>query len=286
MGPLTLHTISVFILIGLIGGAFLFWKRSHEEHYEDDQVFDVLLSAFLGGALIGRLGYIFFHFPDFRFDFISWIAITVRPGINEVFAIIGMAIVLAWQAKKRKWNHFELLDYLPLSLAFFFIVLWIGRFFAGAYIGTQTALPIGVSFPTVFDVRHPVQLYYVVGFFLLFLLLKYFESRYRFFAWYRGNKQSAEAGFLLGVFFIFFGLLRIGLGFLHGADMIIVGIPLDRVVFLTVSMSGFLVILLQSGRFHRRKQKRRLQLGKEGRRSRGIFWKRLFRLRKPTLEEE
>ena len=285
IGPITLHTISLFILLGMIGGSFLFWRRAHEEHYEDDEVFDVLLSSFFGAVLLGRISYILFHLADFGANALSWIAITIRPGINEIFAILGMCLVLAWQAKKRKWNHFELLDYLPLSLTFFFILLWIGRFFAGSYLGNPTTLAMGVSFPTVFDQRHPVQLYYALGFALLFLILKFFESRYRFFSWYRGNKQSAEAGFLLGVFLIGFGLLRVILGMFHSSDMNILAVPIDSVVYLTVIFAGFLIILLQSGRVQRRKQRRQMQLSKIGSRSRGIFWKRLFRIHRPTPDE-
>lgn len=255
IGPVTLYTLNFLVFIGLVISVFQYWRRTHGEHYEDDVVFDGILISVLGGVVGARIGYILFHLSEFGLRIFDWLAIFSKPGLNETFGIISGFVLLAWHAKRQKWDHFELLDFASIPLTTFFILLWIGRFFAGSHVGFSTELPIGVSFPSVFDTRHPVQIYITLGFILLFMLLKLFEHRYRFFDWYRANKQSAQAGFLIGFFLVGYGFVMAISTFFKFSEMVVMGVGLDLLVALCLAIAGLMIIYIRSGKWKSSRKK-------------------------------
>lgn len=247
IGPFTMYTFNIFMILACILGAFIFWRKTHFEHYEDDEVFDITLMSILFGIFSARVGFILFHFTDFQFDLLSWISLFQKPGLNEVFGLFGGLWFLGWQAKKKKWDHFEILDFAGLGITFFLSVLWIARFFSGSQIGTSTNLPIGLIFPNTLEKRHPVQLYMGLSFIIAYLILAKLEPRYRFFSWYRGNKQAAQSGLLLGVFLILYGLVNGMWSFLRMPDLRLGSFPVDGVLYLITAISGMALIFFRSG---------------------------------------
>ncbi len=265
LGAFSLQTINIWLLIGFIGGGFLVWKRAHDEHYEDDQVFDVLLVSTLIGILFARVVYVLFHFTDFGIDFLSWLSFFTRPGFNEFIGVIATLVAARWQLKHRKWDEYEFLDFLSVGCVWFLACLWIGRFFAGSYLGLPTGLPVGMIFPTVYDARHPVQLYFVGILLLQLLILFLLEKRYRFFQWYKGNSQSAQTGFVVGNMIFLTGITYTALRFLQQEPQkFIFSFPIEAIATFLLGCIGLVLLYLRSGigksnkRTVKLKQQRRL----------------------------
>lgn len=275
-GPITIYTLNVLSFIGLLGAGFLVWSRAHSEHYEDDLVFDAMLLTFLSGLLAARIGYVLVKMQQFGLDPIAWINIFERPGFLDLAGIVVALVVMHRLVLKQKWSAWEFLDYTSVGLAFFSLLAWIGRFFAGAHLGRATSLPIGVRFPTVFDQRHPVQLYMALGFFIILIVLRMVETRYRFWSWYRGGRQTAQAGAMVSMFLLLFGLLNVLVYPFAQPQFVIVNFPVDVFVWVSVAILGAAMLYLRSGQWKGNKKKGK-RVSQVQARKKGTFFMRLVR---------
>lgn len=247
LGPVTLYTFNVFLFVGALGGAFLYWKRAHTEHFEDDEVFDILIISTIMAVIFSRVTYILLHLTGIPQDFKGVMGAISRPGFDEL-TVMGVGLFYVWfLSKKRKWDAYEMADFASVSLSFAYVFIWIGRFFSGGFMGQVTALPIGVNFPNVFDKRHPVQLYFALAFFLVYILLLWLEKRYRFFQWYKAGRHTANSGFILALFLIFYGMIHVLFSTLHVEQTVVMGIRLDIFFDFLVMFAGMWILFVRSG---------------------------------------
>jgi len=249
LGPLAVQTKSIFEVIAFLASAFIFWRKTREEHYQEDQAFDAFLLASLVGVLAGRIGFILIRFAEFGGNIISWFDIVRQPGSSIFFAILGASLYLYSYAKKQKWDVFEILDFWFIAVAIGMVFRHLGNFFAGVGFGYQTNLPWGIVFPGVFEKHHPVQLYTAIFFILLTIYLQWAEYHYRTFTWYRAKKKTAQTGFLTSVFMIATGLFMLLVQLLTLAQVMVQGLRLDAVLYGVLMLSGVLLLLNKSGRW-------------------------------------
>jgi prolipoprotein diacylglyceryltransferase len=129
-----------------------------------------------------------------------------------------------------------------------FIFIWLGAFFDGTNVGNPTRLPWGMNFPALFDRRHPIQLYGMLAYTLLFAFLAWVEPRYRTFNWYRDKKHSAQTGFLFCVACIVYGLVGAIFGLLSPPQLVVFGFPLDIPLRVVIFFYGLLLLYTRTGR--------------------------------------
>jgi len=91
---------------------------------------------------------------------------------------------------------------------------WIGSFLAGSSLGKETSGFWGIRLPSAEMSRQPTQLIACLWVLVTYWLMKKWEKEYRSFKWYQ-KKGEAETGFLLVVYFVSLGCLRIVLDFLQ-----------------------------------------------------------------------
>ncbi|MCA9369773.1 MAG: prolipoprotein diacylglyceryl transferase [Pseudomonadales bacterium] len=244
-GSFSIHTLPFFLVISFFLMLFLFWRKGRAEHLSEYAVFDVLLLALLGGLLLGRLVFIVVQYPSFQLDVGKWLNVLGSPGMHSVGFIAGMSYVLYRQALKRKWDAFEVLDFLSIALSFTLSFLYVGLFFDGAGHGRATTLPIGIRLPESVDAYHPRQLYVSLGFLLIGIFLTRVEYRYRTFSWYRSSKNTAKTGFLFSCFLLFAGSLL----FLASLTQNQLGtLPYGNyVLYLLLAASGAVLLWRRSG---------------------------------------
>src|SRR3989344_4217470 len=100
-GPIQISTLSFLAVIGMVLAAFMIWRRAHEEHYDDDETFDVMLIATLVGWLAARVFHILFYYPEFGLDPWTWISLSTHPGLHEMSGIIVGLYMVWWLANRR-----------------------------------------------------------------------------------------------------------------------------------------------------------------------------------------
>ncbi|MGI5827490.1 MAG: prolipoprotein diacylglyceryl transferase [Patescibacteria group bacterium] len=196
IGPITISSLGLFLTLAFFFGGFSVWRRAKEEHYEDDDIFDVIFLSFFGGIVGARLLHIFLNFPDFRFYLSRWFSLAYSNQFSWLGFLIGMMYVLFLLAKKRKWKFYEFADISVLGLISAQILLLIGQFLDGSYVGKQTGLPWGLEFPGLEGKRHPLPLYEIGILLVIYFLIKWLDKRYRLFSWYQNNRGEANPGFL------------------------------------------------------------------------------------------
>jgi phosphatidylglycerol:prolipoprotein diacylglycerol transferase len=248
IGRFTLYTFSIFLVLAFFLCGFILWRRSREEHYAEDEVFDVFLISIFWGVLVSRIAFILFNISVFKLDLFKWVDMLGSPGLVPLFGFIAVAGFIFREAKKRKWDTFEVLDIFSIGTALGSAVVWLGLFFSGSGFGYPTKLPWGVMFPNVFDKHHPVQLYGLIIYIVLFAFLSWLEPRYRRFGWYRNKSHTAQTGFLFATFCMLFGLSGILLSVVSPAQLHVFNIPLDIPFRIIIFLYGAGLLWIRSGR--------------------------------------
>lgn len=248
LGPLTISTMGVFLALAFFVTGFIFWRKGREEHYAEEEMFDVFLLSIIWGLIWSRIGFVIFHFGSFGFNVLKWLDFSSYPGLLPFLGIVMALLFIASRAKKQKWDVFEILDFSVLAISIGFFLIWIGAFFDGTGYGNPTRLPWGIQFPSLFDRRHPVQLYGAVIYFLLFWFLGWAEQHYRMFLWYRDKKHSAQTGFLFCVFWMVYGLAGAAFALVSPPQMVVFGFPLDIPVRIILFFYGLLLLYTRTGR--------------------------------------
>lgn len=260
IGSFSLRTISVIVLLAFFFGAFVLWRKSREEHYPEEQVFDMFLVSSLLGVLGVRVGYIVFNFSQFGFSPLKWVDMISNAGFNGVIGIFVAGLYIYKYAKRKKWDSLEIVDFWMISVSLVLSLVYLGQFFDGSGAGYPTSLPIGIRFPGLFEPVHPVQLYQAVFFLILFLYLSWVELEYRNFQWYRSGKKSAQTGFLLAVSLISGGFFFFMLSFFKPASIQLWSTNVDQLIGFGIFVVGVLFMYHRSGRplpFTREKKKQK-----------------------------
>lgn len=248
IGQFEFRTFSLFAFLAVFFGGYFFWKRGREEHYSEMELFDGFILSLLFGFFLGRLSYIFLNVEQLGVNLIKWIDIFSYPGNISLVMYISAALYMYRFSLKKNWDVFEVLDFGVGSFTLSQLFIWLGSFLDGSGFGTSTSLPIGMVFPGVFEKHHPVQLYYIIFYLILFTYLSQVEYKYRTFKWYRFGKKTAQTGFLTSIFFIALGLFSFMMSFLSLPTLVVNGIRLDFIFSILSFLFGLLLLGLRSGR--------------------------------------
>ncbi len=258
IGSFSFRTFILFLVASFLLSAFVFWRKGREEHYPEDQLFDVFLLSFCVGSVASRMGYILFHLEQFAFNPLTWLDLFRNAGFNGLIGIVFGGFYVYRIADKKKWDAFEILDFWTISLTLGLGLIYLGQFFDGSGVGYPTSLPVGIQFDGLFEPVHPVQLYQSVFFIGLSAYLSWAEFRYRNFRWYRAGKKSAQTGFLVAMALLTSGIFSFFISFVKPPLIEIVGSNIDQLLSLFVAAIGGMVLYHRSGRplpFTREKKK-------------------------------
>jgi len=208
IGPVTVSSLGLFFALAFIFGGFSVWRKAKEEHYEDDDIFDAIFLAFFGGIVGARLLYVLLHFSDFGFSLAKWINLEYSNGFTWLGFLFGVMYVLRLVAKKKKWSFYEFADISVYGIITAHLLIRIGQFLDGSYVGSQTSLPIGLVFPGLEGRRHPLPLYEIAILLFIYFLIKWLDKHYRLFTWYQNSRGEANPGFLWLTYLAFFSLFQ------------------------------------------------------------------------------
>ena len=212
-GSFSISTLGVLSFLAFLVGLFLFWRRGKEEGLEEEKLLDLaFLGAFLG-LITGRLGFILEHWPQFNWNLSYWLDFQKHGGFS-FWAGVGGEILLLWfLRKKTKWDFWIVSDMLIFSVIVAQVLVRLGQFLDGSFIGKSTDLAIGLGFPGIEGKRFPVQLFEAAFAGGLYFWLKHLEKQYRLFTWYQDKRGEAQPGFLVLTYLFFYSGFRFLLDF-------------------------------------------------------------------------
>ncbi len=194
------------ILIGWILSKKVFISNNEFSEKFDDLILYLILGIIFGG----RLGYVLFYNPNYYYDNFFDIFKIWQGGMSFHGGLIGVILVSIFFAKKNNQNPFAYLDIISLVAPIGIFFGRIANFINSELYGVETTVPWGVKFVKIDNLyRHPSQLY--EAFFeglILFIILLFFR-----------NKGFLKiAGFISGIFLIFYSIFRFCIEFFRVPD--------------------------------------------------------------------
>lgn len=247
IGPIEVSSYGVMLVLAFVLGSYVFWQKAREEHYDEEEVFDLILMSVLWSVFGARLAYILINFDDFGLNLYYWVAVWYKPGFFWIGALVGSVGAVMRFVKKRGWDLFEVLDLGVIGVSLGQALINLGIFLSGGSVGRVTSLVVGVNFPGLFEKRHPVGLYGLIAWLAVFGLLWWLEGKYRKFEWYQLHKGNARPGFLSFTYLTLLGLVGFGLGLVSQPSHVVGGINVGLIVRWLLIFVGIGGILVRSG---------------------------------------
>lgn len=243
VGPLAVQSFGLMMFFGIFLGGFLFWQKGREEGFVEESLMDVWLVSGLVGLLMGRVWHVLTNWSNFSGSIYRMLFLTKFPGLSYQGVLVGVSAGLVILGLNKKWQVWRLLEVGVFAFLMVEMFGWLGSFLAGSNLGKATSWFWGLGFPGVEDRRHPVQLVYLLLFFIMFKLFKKWEKEYRGFKWYKADKGEAKTGFLVGAYLIGLSLVKLGGSFLAEIERVVAYYWFYGLIFLL----GSLILVVRSG---------------------------------------
>lgn len=195
LGPLTVRWYGLFFaVLFLIGYFVVAWEYKSEG--KPVRNLENLLIYIVAGTIIGaRLGHVLFYEPGYYLRNPLQVFAVWRGGLASHGGTTGVILALYLYSRRNPGEPFLwLIDRVsvPTALAAAFIRL--GNFFNSEILGLPTALPWAVVFTRIDNIpRHPVQLYEIAAYLLVFVVLL---------TLYYCLRSATPRGLLTGIFLV------------------------------------------------------------------------------------
>ena len=166
LGPLSLPTYPLIILLGYFVGLWFASKVAERRMIDPDHVFNMGFYGVIAGFVFGRIGHVALYFSAYRTDFWSVLSpnMTAIEPFVAVFAALG---VVAWYQRKYQLPIASLIDAFAGAGLVWLASLALAEGLNGLKFGEPTMMPWAIYQWNV--ARHPVQFYEFIGILVVIL---------------------------------------------------------------------------------------------------------------------
>ncbi len=177
LGPIHIFSFSVLLLLSWLAFSFLFWKFLRAAATVEERIFDLTFYATLAAIVGGRLGFVLTHPELFSDSLLKIVALWVAPGLSLYGGLFAAMLTLVYLARRYKVRLGLVLDALALSLPAAFLWGTLGALLDGSYVGKITSLPWAIRYVGNVGKRHPVQLYEMIAFAVIIIVVLVLQKR-------------------------------------------------------------------------------------------------------------
>lgn len=217
----------IFLILGVMGGSFLIWRRGRYQ-FDAEKMFDAILIVILVGVFGGRLTSVFLNLEKFRVDLVRFFHPFLFPGFYFWGSVIFGILAVYWYCRRENFSFWSFLDLGVFGLAVGQIFVKIGFLLNGNDFGGAARFPWG-------RLPHPVALYDLILITVIIVLLGRWESE---------AKRREGATFL--IYFLFYGTTSFVLGFLRQEPVIFWNLTLNQTFSLIcVTAAGVILYFRQ-----------------------------------------
>lgn len=248
MGRLEISSMGLMLVVAVLVGLFVAWKKARESHVEDKFFLDTAFMSLFWGLVGARVGYILINFSEFGFSLLRWLWLSNYVGLCWWSGLIAGAGYLWWRLKGSEEDVFLWLDYASLGLAAALPWGFLAVFLNGSYLGIETQSWWGVWFPGYEMKMVPIQLIMMFVSVVFFWWWWRMEGEYRTLSWYRAGRVAARTGFLWFGWLMFLGLSFALASLLRGDQTRVFGMALDLIMGLLLVGVSVVGIYKRSGR--------------------------------------
>jgi phosphatidylglycerol:prolipoprotein diacylglycerol transferase len=237
LGSFELRSYGVFVALSFLVGLWLSTREAERKGMDPRIIQDFAFYGILGGIVGARLYFILFSDPGYFLRNPWEILAFWHGGIGVIGSLIGGFLVAVWFCHKKQISFWRLADVLAPAIPLGQTVGQLACLLNGDSWGRPTDLPWAITYTDSRSLAplnvslHPIEIYEMVTYFLVFLLV-----------WVTRKKYETE-GFAFLTYLIAFGIARFSVEFFRGAPAIFGwGIPAAQVLGVAMilgSVTGF-----------------------------------------------
>ena len=246
IGTFELRTYGVIVVLSFFLGLWLSTKEAKRKGLDPGLIQDFAFYALLGGIIGARIYFVLFSNPAY-FLKNPWEILAVwHGGIGIIGALLGGLLTTLWYCRRKKLSFWRFADTLAPGVALGQAAGVIACLLNGDSPGRPTDLAWAITYT---DPRamaplniplHPVEIYEMVAYFLVFLLVWQTREKYK------------TGDFALLTYVVGYGAARFAVEFFRGNPAILAwGIPAAQVfsvVLILIAVAGFYMLGKNEGR--------------------------------------
>lgn len=167
------------ILGFILGGVIIYWqakKKNLDSYKAKNLIIVTIISGFVGS----RLGYIFLNFSSYQKDLLKILQFW-KGGFSWQGGFIAAFLIVLLILKNNKKEIGKWLDVIIFGMLLGHSIGRIGCFLEGCCYGVITNVPWAIKNLSLGDnlLRHPTQLYEMLSYLLIFLLIYFYSKKIR-----------------------------------------------------------------------------------------------------------
>lgn len=244
IGNFDLRSYGVIVAACFLLAVWLGMKEARGNGLERQVVYDFAFYALIGGLIGARLYFVLFSQPAYFLQNPWEIPAIWRGGMGVIGSLIGGFAVALWFCRARNLSFWRLSDTLAPAMALGQTVGQLACLLNGDSYGRPTDLPWAIAYTDPRSLAplniplHPIEIYEMAAYFLVFLI-----------AW-RVRSRTVVRGSVFLTYVAAYGVARFIIEFFRGDPAIFVwGIPVAQVFSVgMLSTAGFLFIRLDRPR--------------------------------------
>lgn len=246
VGNLEVRSYGVMVGLSFVLALWLGTKEAQRRGLDPSLVQDFALYALLGGLLGARIYFVLFSEPSyFVKNPLETIAVW-RGGISVIGALLGGFLVALWYCRWKRISFWKFSDALAPGIALGQTVGQLACLLNGDSYGKPTNLPWAItytdprSFAPLNTPLHPIEIYEIVAYFLVFVAVWQTRAKYR------------VEGFAFLTYIFAYSIARFSVEFFRGNPANFAwGIPAAQVfsvALMLASLTGFYIFSKRYGK--------------------------------------
>ena len=223
-GNFEIRSYGLIVALSFFLGLWISTREARRKGIDPQLIQDFALYALVGGILGARIYFVLFSDPAFFLKNPWQIFVVWRGGIGVIGSLLGGSLAALWYCRKKNLSFWRLADTLAPGIALAQAVGVLACFLNGDSYGKPTDLPWAITYTDPRSLAplniplHPIEIYEIVNYFLVFLLVR------------QTRKQYKTDGFAFLAYLAGYGAARFSVEFFRGNPAIFAwGIPAAQV---------------------------------------------------------
>jgi len=240
IGNFAIHSYGFIVALSFFIGLWLSVREAERNGLNPQVIHEFALYALLGGIIGARIYFVLFSDPAFYLKNPSQILAVWRGGIGVIGSLAGGLLAGVWYCRKKNLSLGRLADILAPGIPLAQSVGQLACLLNGDSYGKPTNLPWAItytdprSFAPLKVPLHPIEIYEMVAYFLVFLLV------------WKTRKKYKIDGFAFLTYLVGYGVARFSVEFFRGNPAIFAwGVPAAQVfsaAMILASVAGFYLL--------------------------------------------
>lgn len=206
IGQVKIYSYGLCLVLAFLTGTYFLWREARRLDYDEEKIFDFVLSAVLGAFILGRIFFVIFNWTFFKPQIWNIILFWKEPGFHYLGIILGFFGVAVYFLKKQRWPIWDFLDMAVLGLLSAEVIEKMGVFLADPFYGVVADNFFGFKYPDQSVKRLPTALFEAL--FLVIVFGVFFTFKKKIFEKWKNGALLNLFLIISGVEFLLFSFLK------------------------------------------------------------------------------